>query len=48
MLACGLQTSVSYDYPVTIQVPGTTTVSALETYLQSASGQSDLAVSALP
>ena len=36
---------MSYDYPVTIQVPGTTTVSALETYLQSDAGQSALTVS---
>ena len=36
---------MSYDYPVTIQVPGTTTTSALETYLQSDAGQSALAVS---
>ena len=36
---------MSYDYPVTIQVPGTTTTSALATYLQSDAGQSTLTVS---
>ena len=38
------QSGLSYDYPVTTKVPGTTTPAALESYLQSDSGKSDLSV----